>query len=317
MSKRHIDSDENSPPGKVAKSSNAIDSTHEIYTSVLLHIDGSFEEVKTSLVDANTILGGGSHFHGGWAENNTIMLVNSNQTDEGLELNRSILQPPFHKHTIRGNILIIKTDNNGNRTDFTLSEYKNFLSLDIEEWELDNEEDDGNIEYDDNNDDDDIDDAALYDDIIASVNADCVSKFSRDMTEEESELIIQLVGYIGELLRSFQSDDENVDLEKISNGILNDVRTWFSETFSRSPSEEEDIIISLTVNRVVISAVEGNRDADLVNKIYEQFVNNFRTENSRSPTEEEIVDIRQQCEQLVSGMEPDDEDDDNAEYEDD
>jgi hypothetical protein len=308
MSKRPNDFDEDLPAGKVAKSlaDGSADSANEIYTSVLLRTDGSIEEVRTSLADANKMLGDGEfQFLGGWAENNTIMLVNADQTNEDLDLNGNKLQPPFHKHAIRGNILVIKTDDNGNRADFGLSEYKFFQSLEIEEWELgDDDDDEGG-----NDDQEDSGEAALYDGIISSVTEDCVSKISRDLTEGESELIIHLIGNIGEILRNFNSDDENADLDKIIGEITGEMKTWFSQTFSRPPSEEEDTIISITVNRVVISATEDNGDAELVNNIYEQLVDNFRQENSRSPTVEEIQDIRQQSEQLVNGEFEDDDDD--------
>jgi Family of unknown function (DUF5880) len=110
-----------------------------IVTIVMLRAGGECEEVildmspKLQLVAKQ--LGGRISFLGQWESLEVVLVIRGDQTDENVQINLHELQPPFHNATVRGDILLMRNDEDGTPVNFTIEEYKDFQKLHIEKWE--------------------------------------------------------------------------------------------------------------------------------------------------------------------------------------
>lgn len=110
-----------------------------IVTVVILRCNGESEELvldmspKLQLVSKE--IGGPVGFLGQWETLEVVLIMRNNQDDEDLPLNTHTLQPPFHDAVIRGDILLMRNDEDGLPVNFSLTEYEEFQKLVIEEWE--------------------------------------------------------------------------------------------------------------------------------------------------------------------------------------
>jgi Family of unknown function (DUF5880) len=118
-----------------------------IVTVVMLRAGGECEEVvidmspKLQLVAKQ--LGGRVGFLGQWESLEVVLVIRGDQTDENIQMNAHVLQPPFHNAKVRGDILLMRNDEEGIPVNFSIAEYKDFQKLDIEKWEpADNSDDD-------------------------------------------------------------------------------------------------------------------------------------------------------------------------------
>jgi Family of unknown function (DUF5880) len=110
-----------------------------IVTVVMLRAGGECEEVildmspKLQLVAKQ--LGGRVGFLGQWESLEVVLVIRGDQTDENIQMNAHVLQPPFHNAKVRGDILLMRNDEEGIPMNFSIAEYKDFQKLDIEKWE--------------------------------------------------------------------------------------------------------------------------------------------------------------------------------------
>ena len=141
------------------------------------------------------VLGGRITFVGQWERISVVIVQRADQEDlvaSGAPLNEHKLQPPFHEEVLRGDLLLMRTDDEGEPENFTLQvrlrhigrygwsagdplliapsrflqEYNDWEALEIqpdEEDEEDEEEEDEEEEEDDDDDDDDAGDEEGYD----------------------------------------------------------------------------------------------------------------------------------------------------------
>lgn len=247
--------------------------------------------------------------------------MRTNPEESKLTVNKNKLQPPYHKLQIKGDIVIIKNANNGDRIDYFLKEYEEFLKLEIEPWEL---EEGNDVEY-----DDDEDPQQLYESILTTVISQTQENLQRELTEKELSLVQDLIETVSEELRNFDEEDQdsNPDITKITDNIKDKVFGWFKSTYKHEPSADEKTIIETTVSGVIVSAtVEGADDDDdeqqkqyLLANITNELIKNFATEKGREPNEEECEELTKQAEELVANMETegDFEEDEEASAEDD
>lgn len=142
------------------------------------------------------------------------------------------LQPPFHSAVVTGDILLTRSDDNGQPKDFTLDEYDAFTKLDIKEWEPaelseeDGEDDDEDDEDDDDDEEedeefsgeDDEDDEDDDEDVLqvlevlrARLKEGYVREYGREPTPEELE---ELMGSLTGKLDALQEGDEEEDEEE-------------------------------------------------------------------------------------------------------
>jgi hypothetical protein len=64
---------------------------------------------------------------GSYEDLGVVLLITKNQENEGLEISKHNLLPPFNKSVVRGDVLLIRMDSNSNPVDFTLEEYKKWF----------------------------------------------------------------------------------------------------------------------------------------------------------------------------------------------
>ena len=99
--------------------------------SVLIHehID-HIEEIEVDIDPIKNeifkILGGRQTFIGQWEELDVVIM----KPENGDVFNMNTLPYPFDKEEVNGKILLMRMDENSEPQDFTLEEYRSFLSRD-------------------------------------------------------------------------------------------------------------------------------------------------------------------------------------------
>ena len=202
-----------------------------------------------------------------------------------------------------------------------MKEYEEFLSVDIDPWELE----EGN---DVDNDDDDEDPQQLFENILADVISQTEESLKREVNDNERGLINELIETVSDELRNIEENDEtnDEDIRNIAEDVKKKALSWFESTRKRKPTATEADIIDATVSQVIVSAtVEEDNDDDgpdrggLIENITKQLIQNFTNDNGRVPNDEECQDLMAQAEELVANAsaENDDDDDDKDENGDD
>eukprot|EP00595_Chromulina_sp_UTEXLB2642_P001025 CAMPEP_0196764568 /NCGR_PEP_ID=MMETSP1095-20130614/6447_1 /TAXON_ID=96789 ORGANISM="Chromulina nebulosa, Strain UTEXLB2642" /NCGR_SAMPLE_ID=MMETSP1095 /ASSEMBLY_ACC=CAM_ASM_000446 /LENGTH=379 /DNA_ID=CAMNT_0042120535 /DNA_START=100 /DNA_END=1239 /DNA_ORIENTATION=- len=323
MSKRsHEEIEEDTENNKQIKSANDNIDINIEHLAVLLKSNGSIEEIRVSNASFDVVLGGESDFIGGWDENNVIIVA---RIDNSEELNKHKLQPPFHKKEIYGDIILIKTNEDNVRVDYTVDEFNKFQAQEIEEWELDeNDDDDGDedvngekeiINGNENaeDDDDDEDDMKFIKVISINIQNQLIQSFNRKLTFEELELINESISFISGELQSYDPEDEDADIDKVSKDINIKLLDNFSRNFNRKLSDDEETLIQVVLTNILSYYNDNSEEEDdhddihilrkgdygidddhskefidfLANKMKENFVK----DNNREPSNEEMNDI--------------------------
>ena len=206
---------------------------------VLLKADGSMSEMEVDMTPrlrkVQHVLNGEVTFIGQWERIEVILVVNKmlqHGAGRAKDINKHKLQPPFHKaDDIYGDILLTKSDKNGNPKDFTLKEYKAFQKLKIKEWEpkdeeseeeLDEEDDDGedDDEEDDAEEDDDDDDEEEFMEALQQKLIDSYKeKHGKEPSKKEVEnLMKQLVMNMGGQVEEEEEEEEEEKPKKSKKG---------------------------------------------------------------------------------------------------
>lgn len=316
-SKRSVEINDSDNNHKASKPNEHQESN--IATLVHLKVNGTRDEVSMDINQAPTFLGGDIQFYGSWDEINVIIITKSNQKDERTPINNSKLQPPFHKAKIRGDILLMKTNENGLRTDFSLKEYEEFLKLDIEEWEL--QEDEGEVEGDaDEEDEDEVD---FFDSILESSVAEICEQLHRDLTEDELQFIPLVIDFIKSELDSMPGVEQQ-DLKVLSE-LKVTVQKWFHSTYGRESNENEDIMMSKIVD-IFISAIneeemnnqdgdqQAANDSEYLQVVKTHLIKSFVDEIGREPTDAELEELEMNAVNIMEQSKVDDEDEGEDEY---
>ena len=147
MSKKRTSNDGaegNSKKGKVSLADsvdvNAVmTSEGPIVTVVVLRATGESEQLVLDMTPKLQLvareIGGSVGFLGQWETLEVVLIMRNNQDDETVPVNIHSLQPPFHDAVVRGDILLMRNDEDGVPVDFSLTEYEEFQKLVIEKWE--------------------------------------------------------------------------------------------------------------------------------------------------------------------------------------
>ena len=110
-----------------------------IVSVVVLRATGECEELvmdmSPKLQAVAKELGGKVGFLGQWETLEVVLINRADQDDESIPMNVHTLQPPFHDAEVRGDILLMKNNEEGLPTNFSLQEYTDFQKLVIEKWE--------------------------------------------------------------------------------------------------------------------------------------------------------------------------------------
>ena len=123
-----------------------------IVTAVVLRTNGECEELvldmspKLQLVAKE--LRGSVGFLGQWESLEVVLIMRADQDDSSFDMNSHKLQPPFDEAEVRGDILLMRNDEEGIPANFTVTEYHAFQKLVIPKWEpgdQDDGDDDGEI----------------------------------------------------------------------------------------------------------------------------------------------------------------------------
>ena len=123
-----------------------------IVTAVILRANGEYVELvldmspKLQLVAKE--LRGSVGFLGQWESLEVVLIMRADQDDTSFDVNLHKLQPPFDDAQVRGDILLMRNDEEGIPANFTLTEYHAFQKLVIPKWEPGNQDagdDDGQI----------------------------------------------------------------------------------------------------------------------------------------------------------------------------
>lgn len=191
---------------------------------VLLKHDGTKEEVTLDLsISKNAVaqtLGGKGTIVGEWPENEVVILKLL-EPPEDAPVNCHKLQPPFDKKEIKGNMLLVRMDEDAHPQDFTLKEYEEFAAMDLPAVHGGGEEEE---EQSEDGDEENPWEEITMSEMFPKMKEDFEATNHRPPTEEEEEAIrLDLKLYAMQIKRA------------------NDA---FFETHGREPTDEEmgDII---------------------------------------------------------------------------
>lgn len=205
-----------------------------IVSCVVLRADGSKEEIKLDTSPhkrhADQVLGSACTMIGEWDEQQVVIIArqdfDSPETTKPLSV--QVLQPPFHSFEIHGDLLLMKLGEDSQPLDYTLAEYEAFQALEIEEYDL--SDDDGEEEDGDEDEDNELQ-QHLYDQLLATWRSS--HKGAEPNAEQKMEINKQVVQMMMEMANASGDDDEDDD-----SGSDDDDED--EELGSDDASEEED-----------------------------------------------------------------------------
>ncbi|KAF0697904.1 Aste57867_11436 [Aphanomyces stellatus] len=286
---------------------------------VLLKADGAIEEVTVDMTPAKqevkAILGGACNFLGQYEDIEVFLMCNPDvQENEDVPVTSQKMQPPFHGRLgqIRGDILVFRTDSNGEQQHFTVDEYKKFLATEVPEWEP--EEDDDDSEDEEN----EADEAGYKKAALAYFIEEFVEENKRQPTEEELAEIEQKVE------EEMGGDDEGDDDPRVA--ALEYVVAEFLEAHGREPDEEEMANLKERVeeemNKLVVDEdyEEGGEVEDigeLIKELYNEALARYENEHGKEPEEETKEAILKNVTRIALTLQGDDQEVDDDEDEDD
>lgn len=109
-----------------------------IVAVVILRTNGETEEKAMDMTPktdkVREELKGAVTFLGQYEMLEVVIVMRADQDSEELPINTHKMQPPFHQAEVRGDMILMRSNEEGFPIDFTLKEYKDFQALKIEEW---------------------------------------------------------------------------------------------------------------------------------------------------------------------------------------
>ena len=317
-----------------------MESTGPVVQCVLLKADGTEEEIEVdmtpSLRRCQEILGGELTFLGQWEDLQVVILVSKDQSGKGIKKNNHKLQPPFHAETAYGDILLTRSDDDGEAAHFRLSEYTAFKNKKITEWKPAFNAEDGSESGDEeeesggDEEDEDIDMEMEEEEVLEIFLPRLVEAFKeeykRDPNEEEIE----------ELKAKILDGDGEGDEEEILALFLPQLIDAFVAENKREPTEEEIEDLKAQVLSVNDNEEDGegredsgsddsgsdedSDDGEELDAVMEQLVPkliaSFLEQNGRAPTEGELEALKGRLKtNLMAQVEGSDEDDEEEEEE--
>lgn len=288
-----------------------MESKGPVVKCVLLKADGRTEELDVdmtpSLRSCQKILGGELTFLGQWEDLQVILLVSKDQSGDNLPVNKHKLQPPFDEIIAYGDILLTRSDDNGEAAPFAHSEYLTFIDQVIEKWnppsddhEEEEEEEDGDGDGDDI---EEMDEEEALAEFLPRLIEAFKAENKRDPTEEEIE------GFKSQIL-----DGDNDDMLEV---ILPQLIADFKTETGREPTEDE---IEYLKEQVMEGELDEEDDEDdameleaVMAQLVPKLVASFVDQNNREPTEAELGVLKDRLEANLKAHASKDEDEDEDE----
>mmetsp|Transcript_308 Transcript_308/g.368 ORF Transcript_308/g.368 Transcript_308/m.368 type:complete len:322 (-) Transcript_308:562-1527(-) len=252
---------------------------------VILRTNGEMEEKSIDMTPKKDLVKQeiGGHpitFLGQWQMLDVVIVINAEQDSENLPTNTHKLHTPFNDAEVKGDMLLMRSDDSGEPVDFTLDEYKEFQALthkEVEDWKPEDEGDDEDQIGDDDEDDDDEDDddedpteaeQELFDTIVSDMTADFIKEHSREPTEAENAEILQECARVIDEMK--EGGDDEADFQEQFEVIRENVVQQLIENFvgehTRQPSEAEMVVINeqsvVYTNKVIEEGAGDDEDED-------------------------------------------------------
>ena len=197
-----------------------MNSSGPVVPVVILSASGKIREETLDLTPKlrtiQGLLGGDVTFLGQWAEpcvSGVVLVVRRGQDESsGLPLlTGHKLQPPFHNKVIYGDVVLMRTGEDGIPIAFTEGEYDSWKKMKIEEFEVDEDEEEEDVDEDEDEDEDDGEEEDLEGDFG-----------SDDDSGEEDDMMDFFLGHIVEKFeKEHGRAPEPEELEALK-GALND-----------------------------------------------------------------------------------------------
>jgi len=244
-----------------------------------------------------------------------ILLVSKDQSGKGLPENKHKLQPPFHEITAYGDILLTRSDDDGEAAHFPLAEYLTFKDTVITDWKSPSDEDDEEDEEDDEEVDDDMiemDEAEALRRFLPPLVEAFMAEYKREPNEDELE---ELKGQI--------LDGGDEDAEEMFQLALPQLVATFTQQNGREPTEEEIEEIREQVFADDSDDEEDDEDGDdgeeleaVMEQLVPKLVASFLEQNGRAPTDAEVEVLKDRLKaNLMAQVQADGSDDDEEEEE--
>lgn len=307
-----------------------IESSGPIVNCVMLRADGSIEAVDVDMTPSQRrcqeLLGGELTFLGQWEDLQVVLLASKDQSGN-LPLNKHKLQPPFHDVVAYGDILLTRSDDDGEAAHFPLSEYMSFKDQVIETWKPSSDAEKDSEDEDDNEDMPELSEeealAAFLPQLVEAFRAE----YKREPNEDElNELKAQIL------------DDEE-DPEYMLARVLPALVATFKKQNGREPTAEEIAAMKeqILAEDSEYDDSEGDEDSEddedrendedgeeletVIEQILPKLIASFADQNGREPTDAELevlkdrlrVNLMAQVEADGSGNEDDEKDDEDDE----
>lgn len=232
-------------------------------------------ELSPLMQAESALLGHKCSISGVYTDYDMGLIVREDQTNQALAINPHKLQPPFHKQTIRGDILVFRIDQEGHRVPLTVDEYLTFQSIEIPEWTLDDEDADLNDDFFTV---DELDIEPATGDTVATSSAlhvllaiagetrvDCEDLFERDLTSIEAALIDESVGFIYRVyVKEAQKSDDEEPEEVDASAMAAALRSEFEAMVARELTETELVVMTEIISRSVefLNGLGDDEDED-------------------------------------------------------
>ena len=209
---------------------------------MLLKQDGSEEELSLDMTPSKKMtqetLGGQITFMGQWEDMEVILVINKAAQEEASAAKRNLhkLQPPFHDADVYGDILLMRSDADGNPKGLPLADYEAFKKRDIKEWKPVELEEGGAEDEDDEEGEDDEEDEEDDDE--------------DDEDDDEGE----------------DEDEEDTEIEKMYLDVLKKkVITQYQAVHGKDPTDEEADDLARRLLSAISAAPapeDGNEDEE-------------------------------------------------------
>ena len=133
-----------------------MDATGPVVPCVILLADGTTSEQTLDLTPKTrtiqSLIGGEVTFVGQWSEpsvSGVVLIARRGGLSAGLAINAHKLQPPFHAETVHGDIVLMRSGEDGIPVAFTKKEYKAWQKVEVEEFVVESEEEEEGMEDED------------------------------------------------------------------------------------------------------------------------------------------------------------------------
>ena len=259
---------------------------------VMLNVNGEVKEIDVDMTPkkqcVTNLLGGQTSFVGQWEQIGVIVCcAQQKDMSDNVEKNPHKLQPPFHLTDVRGHIILTRSGENGEPLDFTLAEYEAFQKLKIEEYtvnedeeEQDEEEEDqeeeehSDGEYNPDEEDDDEDDDGFdgfIDMLLGRVVQQFIEKHGREPNTEEAQeledaLRLKLGGGQVEEEEEEEEEEETKEDEAVpeeqeidTKQVLDLLIVEFEKKNGRSPT---DVELKQWIVQLKEAGMETSEDGD-------------------------------------------------------